>query len=462
MALFKRKQEQKTAEDESPRATLAATLAAPAFNPYIDELAEHYKTRLLRETNLERLTSLGSQEMRVAIERLVSQYMSEEKVVIPRSEKELLLTRLINESVGLGPLEPLLADPEITEISINGHNLVYIEKRGRLELTDLKFRDEEHLRHIVDRIVAPLGRRIDESSPMVDARLKDGSRVNAVIPPISLNGTLVSIRKFRKEPYLMEDLQQFGSFDEAMSRYIQAVVEAKMNVLISGGTGSGKTTLLNAAARAIPHYERIITIEDSAELKLTHPNCVGLEARPPNMEGKGEITIRQLVRNSLRMRPDRIIVGEVRGAEAFDMLQAMNTGHEGSLTTVHANSPLDAFNRLEGMVVMAGMDLPSAIIREYIVSALDIIVQVMRLSDGTRKIVSISEVAKSEDKRVEVQEIFRFHRTGIGSNGEVLGYFTPTGIIPRSLERLKVFGIDLDESMFTAKGGSRREPSYSV
>ncbi|TGV17821.1 CpaF family protein, partial [Mesorhizobium sp. M00.F.Ca.ET.186.01.1.1] len=217
MALFKRKQEQKTAEDESSRTTLAATLAAPAFNPYIDELAEHYKTRLLRETNLERLTSLGSQEMRVAIERLVSQYMSEEKVVIPRSEKELLLTRLINESVGLGPLEPLLADPEITEISINGHNLVYIEKRGRLELTDLKFRDEEHLRHIVDRIVAPLGRRIDESSPMVDARLKDGSRVNAVIPPISLNGTLVSIRKFRKEPYLMDDLQQFGSFDEAMS-----------------------------------------------------------------------------------------------------------------------------------------------------------------------------------------------------------------------------------------------------
>ncbi|UED69721.1 CpaF family protein [Brevibacillus sp. HD3.3A] len=462
MALFKRKQEQKTAEDESSRTTLAATLAAPAFNPYIDELAEHYKTRLLRETNLERLTSLGSQEMRVAIERLVSQYMSEEKVVIPRSEKELLLTRLINESVGLGPLEPLLADPEITEISINGHNFVYIEKRGRLELTDLKFRDEEHLRHIVDRIVAPLGRRIDESSPMVDARLKDGSRVNAVIPPISLNGTLVSIRKFRKEPYLMDDLQQFGSFDEAMSRYIQAVVEAKMNVLISGGTGSGKTTLLNAAARAIPHYERIITIEDSAELKLTHPNCVGLEARPPNMEGKGEITIRQLVRNSLRMRPDRIIVGEVRGAEAFDMLQAMNTGHEGSLTTVHANSPLDAFNRLEGMVVMAGMDLPSAIVREYIVSALDIIVQVMRLSDGTRKIVSISEVAKSEDKRVEVQEIFRFHRTGIGSKGEVLGYFTPTGIIPRSLERFKVFGIELDESMFTAKGGGRREPSYSV
>ncbi|KLH97536.1 CpaF family protein [Brevibacillus formosus] len=462
MALFRRKQEQTAPGDEAKQTTLAATLAAPSFNPYIDELAEHYKTRLLRETNLERLTSLRSDEMRLAIERLVSQYMSEEKVVIPRNEKEILLTRLINESVGLGPLEPLLADPEITEISINGHSLVYVEKRGRLELTDLKFRDEEHLRHIVDRIVAPLGRRIDESSPMVDARLKDGSRVNAVIPPISLNGTLVSIRKFRKEPYLMDDLMQFGSFSEPMSQFIQAVVEAKMNVLISGGTGSGKTTLLNATAKAIPHYERVITIEDSAELKLTHPNCIGMEARPPNMEGTGEVTIRQLVRNSLRMRPDRIIVGEVRGAEAFDMLQAMNTGHEGSLTTVHANSPQDAFNRLEGMVVMAGMDLPSTIVREYIVSALDIIVQVTRLSDGTRKIVSISEVAKTEDKRVEVNEIFRFQRKGIGANGEVLGYFTATGVIPRCLERLQVFGINLDESMFRAEGGKQRDHAYSV
>ncbi|UFJ62640.1 CpaF family protein [Brevibacillus sedimenti] len=461
MALFRRRDEKTPPGDEAPR-TIASSLAAPSCNPYLDELAEHYKARLLRETNLERLTSLPSSEMRLAIERLVSQYMSEEKVVIPRNEKELLLTRLINESVGLGPLEPLLNDPEITEIPINGHSQVYVERNGRLELTDLKFRDEEHLRHIVDRIVAPLGRRIDESSPMVDARLKDGSRVNAVIPPISLNGTLVSIRKFRKEPYTMDDLMRFGSFNEAMSRFLQAVVEAKMNVLISGGTGSGKTTLLNAVACAIPHYERVITIEDSAELRLAHPNCVGLEARPPNMEGKGEITIRQLVKNSLRMRPDRIIVGEVRGAEAFDMLQAMNTGHEGSLTTVHANSPQDAFNRLEGMVVMAGMDLPSSIIREYIVSALDIIVQVMRLSDGKRKIVSISEVVKTEEKRVEVNEIFRFQRTGIGKRGEVLGYFTATGVVPRSLERLRTFGIEIDESLFAAGEVKRREHLYSV
>lgn len=459
MALFRRKQEQVNQPDHEHM----SYVTQPTFyNPYIDELAEHYKGRLLKETNLERLTSLSAGEMRIAIERLVSQYMSEEKVVIPRNEKELLLTRLINESVGLGPLEPLLADPEITEISINGHGEVYIEKSGRLEPTDLKFRDEEHLRHIVDRIVAPLGRRIDESSPMVDARLKDGSRVNVVIPPISLKGTLVSIRKFRKEPYTMNDLMNFGSFDQSMSLFLQAVVEAKLNVLISGGTGSGKTTLLNAVARAIPSYERVITIEDSAELKLLRPNCVGLEARPPNLEGKGEITIRHLVKNSLRMRPDRIIVGEVRGAEAFDMLQAMNTGHEGSLTTVHANSPQDAFNRLEGMVVMAGMDLPSSIIREYIVSALDYIVQVTRLSDGTRKIISISEVVANQNKQVEVNEIFRFHRIGIGKKGEVLGYYTPTGKVPRCLERLQVYGIQIDESIFQAGERMTYDHHYPV
>ena len=458
MALFRRKEEQPAKTDNDAR-----PLAAPAYhNPYIDELADHYKARLLRETNLDRLTSLSPGEMRLAIERMVSQYMSEEKVVIPRTEKELLLTRLINESVGLGPLEPLLADPEITEISINGHKEVYIEKKGRLELTDLKFRDEEHLRHIVDRIVAPLGRRIDESSPMVDARLKDGSRVNAVIPPVSLNGTLVSIRKFRKEPYSMQDLMNFNAFDNRMAFFLESVVKAKMNVLISGGTGSGKTTLLNAASKAIPLFERVITIEDSAELKLDRPNCVGLEARPPNMEGKGEITIRHLVRNSLRMRPDRIIVGEVRGAEAFDMLQAMNTGHEGSLTTVHANTPQDAFNRLEGMVIMAGMELPSSVIREYIVSALDIIVQVTRLSDGTRKMVSISEVYTGPDKLIEVNEIFRFQRVGMGKTGEVLGYFTPTGMIPRCLERLRTFGIEIDESLFKSAEVKRREHLHPI
>ncbi|GIN62487.1 type II secretion system protein E [Robertmurraya siralis] len=418
---------------------------------YVDELLEHYKTRLLRETNLEQLTSLTQGEMRLAIERMISQFMSEEKVIISRRDKEILLTRLIDESVGLGPLEPLLQDDEITEILINGHSQVYIEKKGQLQLTGIQFRDEAHVRHIIDRVVAPLGRRVDESSPMVDARLPDGSRVNAVIPPVSLNGTLISIRKFRADPYQMSDLLDFGSLNEAMAQFIQAAVFAKMSVLISGGTGSGKTTLLNALARAIPSGERVITIEDSAELKLGRPNVVGMEARPPNVEGTGEITIRQLVRNALRMRPDRIIVGEVRGAEAFDMLQAMNTGHEGSLTTVHANSPLDALKRVEGMVVMAGMDLPSKVIREYIVGALDLIIQGTRLPDGQRKLISISEVVKRPNGEAEIQEIFRFKRTGIDSDGKVLGYFTPTGIVPHCLERLQVFGAAIDESIFQAE-----------
>lgn len=458
MSLFKRS-EYKQQDAQSETQVNLSTYDSP----YIEELIEHYKARLLRETNLEQLTSLTQGEMRLAIERLVSQFMTEEKVIISRRDKEILLTRLIDESVGFGPLEPLLQDDEITEILINGHDEVYIEKKGQLQLTNLKFRDEAHVRHIIDRVVAPLGRRVDESSPMVDARLHDGSRVNAVIPPVSLNGTLISIRKFRADPYKMKDLIEFGSLNEAMSQFINAAVFSKMSVLISGGTGSGKTTLLNALARAIPHGERVITIEDSAELKLNRPNVVGMEARPPNVEGTGEITIRQLVRNALRMRPDRIIVGEVRGAEAFDMLQAMNTGHEGSLTTVHANSPLDALKRVEGMVIMAGMDLPSKVIREYIVGALDLIVQGTRLQDGQRKLVSISEVVKNPNGEAEIQEIFRFKRTGIDSDGKVLGYFTPTGIVPKCLERLRIFGADIDESIFQPEEEVRtHEHIYSL
>lgn len=445
MSLFKR-------TEKHQQEALKSNVSYSAYNsPYVEELIEHYKARLLRETNLEQLTSLTQGEMRLAIERLISQFMTEEKVIISRSDKETLLTRLIDESVGFGPLEPLLQDDEITEILINGHKEVYIEKNGQLQLTNLQFRDEAHVRHIIDRVVAPLGRRVDESSPMVDARLHDGSRVNAVIPPVSLHGTLMSIRKFRADPFKMNDLIEFGSLNEAMAQFINAAVFAKMSVLISGGTGSGKTTLLNALARSIPSGERVITIEDSAELKLDRPNVVGMEARPPNVEGTGEITIRQLVRNALRMRPDRIIVGEVRGSEAFDMLQAMNTGHEGSLTTVHANSPLDALKRVEGMVIMAGMDLPSKVIREYIVGALDLIIQGTRLPDGQRKLVSISEVIKNPNGEAEIQEIFRFKRTGIDGNGKVLGYFTPTGVIPKCLDRLRIFGADIDESIFYAE-----------
>lgn len=417
-------------------------------NPYIDELLEHYKTRLLTETNLEQLTSLTDGEKRISIERLINQFMVEEKVVIPRYDKELLLTRLIDESVGFGPLEALLNDDSITEILVNGPKEVFIEKSGRLERTNITFRDELHIRHIVDRIVAPLGRRIDESSPMVDARLPDGSRVNAVIPPVSLNGTLVSIRKFRKVPFEMKELINNQALTEDMALFVQALVQMKMNILISGGTGSGKTTLLNAVAKSIPSYERVITIEDSAELRLNRASVVGLEARPPNVEGKGEVTIRQLVRNALRMRPDRIIVGEVRGAEAFDMLQAMNTGHEGSLTTVHANSPSDAINRIEGMVVMAGMDLPTHIIREYIVGALDYIIQTERLSDGTRRIINISEIFVNNQNRIQVQEIFRFQRLSIKPDGKIEGTFTPTGIIPKCIDRMKLFGIEFKNNMF--------------
>lgn len=452
MALFSRKSE---GQQENK-------IESTYDNPYIDELVEHYKARLLRETNLERLTGMSQGEMRLSIEKTVSQFMTEEKVVIPRLDKDMLLTRLIDESVGFGPLEPLLNDPDITEILINGPFEVFMEKKGKLQKTDIEFRDENHVRHVIDRIVAPLGRRIDESSPMVDARLQDGSRVNAVIPPISLHGTIMSIRKFREDPFTMQDLIDLDSLEEDMSAFLKAIVGSKLSVLVSGGTGSGKTTLLNALAKNIPDDERVITIEDSAELKLERENAVGMEARPPNVEGSGEITIRHLVKNALRMRPDRIIVGEVRGSEAFDMLQAMNTGHEGSITTVHANSPRDALSRVEGMVVMAGMDLPTKIIREYIVGALDFIVQIGRLTDGKRKMLSISEIVTTEENKVEVREIFTFKRTGIDENGEVLGYFKPTGIIPNCLERLKIFGEEIDPGIFDAKEEEQSDSIYTL
>ncbi|WP_418314538.1 CpaF family protein [Salicibibacter kimchii] len=430
---------------------------------YTERLLEHYKDRLLNETNLDHLTSMEASEMRVTIERLVNQFMSEEKVVLSKRGKDSLIDQLVNDAVGFGPLEPLLNDSEITEILINGHKEVYIEKNGQLALTELKFRDEGHLRHIIDRVVAPLGRRIDESSPMVDARLQDGSRVNAVIPPVSLDGTLISIRKFRKDPFEMEDLIDLGTLNDPINEFLTAVVTAKLNVLISGGTGSGKTTLLNSLSKSIPEQERVVTIEDSAELQLNRSNVVGMEARPPNVEGTGEISIRQLVKNSLRMRPDRIIVGEVRGPEAFDMLQAMNTGHEGSLTTVHANSPFDAFRRVEGMIIMAGMELPAHVIREYIVGAIDIIIQGERLTDGRRRIVSVSEVNVIDSGQVEVRDIFRFRREGLDSNGEVLGVFEATGNIPNCLDHLKVHGAEVDERIFQPESVvGTRDTSYII
>ncbi|MEH7523080.1 CpaF family protein [Bacillus sp. JJ1503] len=364
----------------------------------VDQLVKHYKSRLIKEANLENITTLTPIDRKRTIERLVKQMIDEEKVIITSDQMEQIIQQIINESVGYGPLESLLRDESITEIMVNGAYEVFIERQGKLEKSNVRFKDNEHVRHIIDRIIAPLGRRIDESSPMVDARLMDGSRVNAVIPPISVDGPSISIRKFKKDPYSLEDLMKFGSFSEDMAEFLKAAVKAKANILVSGGTGSGKTTLLNVLSDSIPKGERIVTIEDMAELRLTYDNLVRLEGRPSNMEGKGEVTIRHLVKNALRMRPDRIIVGEVRGSEAIDMLQAMNTGHEGSLTTIHANSPKDALGRLESMVIMSGLPLTVEVIRGYFVGALDLIVQTSRFSDGRRRIVNIAELVEENER----------------------------------------------------------------
>ena len=452
MSLFKRAKARSNSQVRPLSSRPSPKRRPPVNESRIEQLAQHFKARLLRETDLEKLTRMSSSELRVTLDRLIGRYMAEEQVVLPRHERDMLISRIIDESVGYGPLEPLLEDEEITEIMVNGPNEVYYEKKGKLYKTDIQFSSEESLRNVIDRIVAPIGRRIDVSSPMVDARLPDGSRVNAVIPPISLKGSLLSIRKFRKEPIHLDDLVGFGSLTPDMAKFLTSLVKAKLNLIISGGTGSGKTTLLNALACFIPEHERIVTIEDMAELRIPHGHVAGMEARPPNVEGKGEVTIRQLVRNALRMRPDRIIVGEVRGAEAFDMLQAMNTGHEGSLTTVHANSPDDAMRRLEAMVMMSGAELPSAIIREYLVGAIDFIIQIGRLPDGQRKMLSIAEMQKEEDGRYKMVEIFKFIQTNVDEKGTVHGYFSPTGAIPKCLGRLKAYGVPVDPAIFRVKG----------
>mgnify|MGYP003935559281 CR=1 FL=1 len=379
--------------------------------------------------------------------------IEQEKVIISQMDKTKLLEMILNDSVGYGPLEPLLHDDEITEIMVNAPDEVYIERNGNITLSNVTFKNHEHIRHIIDRIVAPIGRRIDESSPLVDGRLEDGSRINAAIPPVALHGPVLTIRKFKKNPYTMNDLIGFRTLSPKMAQFLQAVVASKMNIIISGGTGSGKTTLLNVLSAAIPVGERIITIEDMAELRLNRKNTVSLEARPANMEGSGEITIRQLVRNALRMRPDRIIVGEVRGGEALDMLQAMNTGHEGSLTTIHANSPQDAMSRLEAMILMSNPSMTAEVIRPYITAAIHLVVQTLRLSDGSRKIVSIAEVV-SEDGELKLKEIFRFDRQGVDHAGKVIGDFTATGYVPDCVQRLKTFGHELPADLFRPEGES--------
>ena len=406
---------------------------------------------LLTLLNLSLLDKTPREALRIEVRGVVGQMVADEKRFLTASQVDQLTDDVLDELLGLGPLEPLLKDDTISDILINTHNTVYVERLGRLERTDVQFQDTRHLVRIINKIVAAVGRRIDESQPMVDARLADGSRVNAIIPPLAVDGPLVSIRKFAATPIHMVRLVELGSITAEMAQVLQAIVKARRNVLISGGTGGGKTTLLNALSAYIDNHERIVTIEDSAELQLQQPHVGRLETRPSNIEGRGEVTQRDLVRNTLRMRPDRIIVGEVRAGEAFDMLQAMNTGHDGSMTTVHANSPRDALSRVEQMIGMAGLEISPRSIRQRIASAIHIVVQVERMEDGRRRVVSISEIVGMEEEVISMQEIFRFRRRGLAADGSIAGDYETTGVRPRFMELLASRGIDLP-SIFFAPG----------
>ena len=428
----------------------------PGFSGAVIDQAPHsfqeIKSRLHRtlinRMDLSKLSSLTPEQVHAEVSRLAENVLASEVMPLSTSERERLVNDVQHELFGLGPLEPLLADPSISDILVNSHSTIYIERGGKLERSDVAFKDDEHLMRVIERIVSTVGRRIDESSPMVDARLQDGSRVNAIIPPLSIDGPILSIRRFGAEPLKMAKLIEYKALTKDIADMLQMCVTARLNTLISGGTGAGKTTLLNALSAYIPEYERIVTIEDSAELQLQQPHVVRLETRPPNIEGKGEVTQRDLVRNSLRMRPDRIVIGEVRGGEAIDMLQAMNTGHDGSLTTIHANTPRDALSRLETMIQMTGMRLSERAMRQQVASAIDLVLQVARLSDGTRRVTSISEITGMEGDTITMQEVFQYERTGITAQGEVIGRFRPTGIRPRFAERLKACGLQLPRVFF--------------
>ncbi|GLI38921.1 CpaF family protein [Geobacter hydrogenophilus] len=415
---------------------------------YFQEVKTRIHRRLIERIDLGKLDLLKSGELVREIGLITESLIHEEGVPLNSSEKERIIVEVQHETLGLGPLEPLLADPDISDILINGSSSVYIEKHGKLEKVDVIFRNNNHLMQIIERIVSKVGRRIDESSPYVDARLADGSRVNAIIPPLAIDGPVLSIRRFGVEPLKIGDLLRLGALDERIRLVLEGVVKARLNVLISGGTGTGKTTLLNVLSEYIPGSERILTIEDSAELKLKQDHVVRLETRPPNIEGRGEVTQRDLVKNALRMRPDRIILGEVRGGEALDMLQAMNTGHDGSISTIHANTTRDAMARLDTMVLMAGMDLPERAIREQIASAINVIIQLVRFPDGTRKIVNVSEITGMEGSTIVMQDIFTFHHRGIDKDGKVVGEFKASGVRPRFAERLKIAGFELPPGIF--------------
>jgi pilus assembly protein CpaF len=433
----------------------APAVAPPASTPSsgtsfktYQELKSNLHRELLTKVDLEKLTSIQDARGRTQLQGVIYELIGISNVPLSATEKERLCREVLHEVFGLGPLEPLLQDPSISDILVNTHRQVFVERAGLLELTNVVFKDAAHLRHIIDKVVSGVGRRVDESSPMCDARLEDGSRVNVIIPPLAVDGPIMSIRRFGRIPIGVEQLISTRSITHPMLEFLRGAVKARMNIVVSGGTGAGKTTLLNVLSSFIPDRERIVTVEDSAELQLQQPHTVRLECRPPNVEGKGAVRQRELVINSLRMRPDRIVVGEVRGGEALDMLQAMNTGHDGSLTTIHANNPRDAIARMETMCLMSDVSLPDRAVRQQIASAVALIVQVARLSDGSRRITHISEVTGVADEMVSLQDIFVFERLGIGPNNRVLGRFRATGVRPKMADQLKTSGIVLPPNIF--------------
>lgn len=415
---------------------------------HYEELKDRLHQRVIELLDLNAVNSMSQEAVTAQLTKLIDQLLQQESVPLNQRERTQITQDILNEVLGLGPLEPLLADQTVNDILVNGYKQVFVERSGRLELTPIRFKDNAHLKKIIEKIVSRIGRRIDESSPMVDARLADGSRVNAIIPPLAIDGPSLSIRKFSKDPLQLHHLIDKQSLTPEIGELLKAIVQARLNVLISGGTGSGKTTLLNVLSGFIPNNERIVTIEDAAELQLRQEHVVRLETRPANIEGKGEVAQRELVKNALRMRPDRIILGEVRGAESLDMLQAMNTGHDGSLTTVHANSCRDALTRIETLVSMAGFNLAAKAMRHYVSSALDVIVQIARMSDGSRKLISVQEVVGMEGDLITLQELFTFQQTGLDENRKVKGRFKATGIRPKFAERLAAKGVALPLELF--------------
>jgi pilus assembly protein CpaF len=434
--------------DRLRAAVLADAECAPA-DPFA-EVKERVYQRLLREIDPNKLTNRDKHEVRTEVQSMAANMLTLDDVPMAREERLRCASDIADEIVGYGPIEPLLEDPSVTEVMINGPRKVFFEQKGMLHLSDRVFRDDDHIMRIVEKIVVPINRRIDESSPMVDARLPDGSRVNAIIPPLAVDGPTVTIRKFARDPFTVDDLISFGTLIPEMVDFLNACIRTRLNTIVSGGTGSGKTTLLNVLSSFIPSNERVVTIEDPCELQMRQRHVIRLETRPANVEGKGQVTQRELVRNALRMRPDRIIVGEVRAGEAFDMLQAMNTGHDGSLTTAHANSPRDAIARVENMVLMAGLDLPVRAIREQVASALDLIVHVSRLSDGGRRVTHVTEVVGMEGQTVTLQDVFVFQQTGVDARGKVQGQVVSTGLRPHFVERLEAAGIHLPPDIFAA------------